>query len=266
MWVIRPTVTRGMTAGASNLRGFKRLFQPDQLAMGLLGISDYGNDEHIDDVSLTYCSVPSGGLVVGNVYVANTNKPVAGATVSNLAGYSTTTTSTQDPAVDDGFYTLYSPSGSSSFTAAKNGYSSNTVAVNVVKNSTTLQNIYIQAPLITITPAILQSQQPLGSHVTIPFTLTNTGSLPADFELKEMNNGSFTNMASPQKGQGKWLYQATTGIPMQSNQGKTTLAYPKAYRWTPDVVSPVQALIYADDRIHSSPDTYLDQALAGPRS
>ena len=97
--------------------------------------------------------------------------------------------------------------------------------------------------------------------MTIPFTLTNTGSLPADFELKEMNNGSFTNMASPQKGQGKWLYQATTGIPMQSNQGKTTLAYPKAYRWTPDVVSPVQALIYADDRIHSSPDTYLDQAL-----
>ena len=78
------------------------------LRLGFLGISGYGNDVHIDDISLgtPSCITPSGGLVVGNVYNANTNAPLIGATVSNDSGYATKTMNTTDPALDDRFYTL----------------------------------------------------------------------------------------------------------------------------------------------------------------
>jgi len=62
------------------------------LRLGFLGISEWGNDINIDDISLgASCEVQSGGLVVGNVYNANTNAPLVGATVSNDSSYTTTT-------------------------------------------------------------------------------------------------------------------------------------------------------------------------------
>jgi hypothetical protein len=50
---------------------------------------------------------------------------------------------------------------------------------------------------------------------------------------------------------------------MQTNRGTVELAYPSAYRWTPELVSPnaPSILIYADDFIHTAPNTFLDQAL-----
>jgi hypothetical protein len=79
--------------------------------LGLLGISSYGNDVHLDDLSvstaLPACTAPpTGGLAVGNAYDANTSATLVGATVDNGTS-NTTTRSTADPSVDEGLYVLF---------------------------------------------------------------------------------------------------------------------------------------------------------------
>ncbi|HET89731.1 MAG TPA: hypothetical protein ENN99_03185, partial [Chloroflexi bacterium] len=69
----------------------------------------------VDNVSLgnPVCVAPTdGGLIVGNVYDENTGDPLVGAEIVNDAGYATESQPTPaDDAVDDGFYTLFAPSG-----------------------------------------------------------------------------------------------------------------------------------------------------------
>ncbi len=113
---------------------------------------------------------------------------------------------------------------------------------------------------ITLNPSSLTVTRQLGTSLTVPLTISNTGSGQATFELRE-SNGGFTSASSSAKGHGVWQYHADIGIPMKSNQGGTASAYPSAYRWTPDTSSSVNVLVYADDWVHAAPNTYLDQAL-----
>ncbi len=68
------------------------------VSVGFLGISQFGNDVHVDDITVnaTECLPQAGGLVVGNVYDANTDAPLVGAAVSNDSGRSTTTVANPD--------------------------------------------------------------------------------------------------------------------------------------------------------------------------
>ncbi len=74
----------------------------------------------VDNISVGPCLPPaSGGLVVGNVYDNNTQMGLNEAAVYNNDGYSTTSVATPlDPAVADGFYTLFSPAASPTFAPA----------------------------------------------------------------------------------------------------------------------------------------------------
>ncbi|MCX7854739.1 MAG: carboxypeptidase-like regulatory domain-containing protein, partial [Anaerolineae bacterium] len=158
--------------------------QPD-LRVGFLGISGYGNDIHIDDVVLSECIPRPGGLVVGNVYDGNTGAPLAGALVSSDGGYTTTTAVTEDPAVPDSFYTLFSPSGPRVFTATLSGYGAAVSTTNVVQSSTVRLDFYLTAPRLTYAPASLSVVLTRGLTATLPLTLSNSGGLTLTFALEE---------------------------------------------------------------------------------
>jgi hypothetical protein len=164
------------------------------LLLGFLAVSDYGNDIHLDDVTLggtPGCVVSAGGLVVGNVYEENLMTPLNGAIVENEAGYATTTVvTTADPNVDDGFYTIFSPSGSQVFTATMAGnYGSAVETVSVVANDTVGQDFYVPAGWIDNTPGSFDVTVDMGLSTTLPLTLSNMGGLPAGFEMVETNAG-----------------------------------------------------------------------------
>lgn len=98
--------------------------------LGFLGLSDYGYDIVVDDIVMsTYTCVPqAGGLVVGNVYDAAALTALSGATVTRSGGSTTTDT--------NGFYTLFSPSGSRPFTATLTGYTTGVTTTNIVASTT----------------------------------------------------------------------------------------------------------------------------------
>ena len=160
------------------------------IQVGLLGISAYGNDVHVDDVALGVqtCSPSAGGLVVGNVYDNNTAAPVVGATVKNDSGRSVTAQTTADPAVDDSFYTIFSPAGAHTFTATQvGGYVPDVNNITVVQSGTVSSNFYLGAGRLTVAPNGASATLTSGFNTVVPVTLTNSGSAPAAFELVEVN-------------------------------------------------------------------------------
>lgn len=105
--------------------------------LALLGVSDYGYNLYIDDLEMsTYtCTPQAGGLVVGNVYDATALTGLSGATVTAVSG-STTTDSR-------GFYTLFSPSGTHTFTATLSGYAPGITTTNVVSGIAQRVDFYL---------------------------------------------------------------------------------------------------------------------------
>ncbi len=157
-------------------------------------ISDSGiNFEglYVDDVTLSAgCQPAAGGLVVGNVYDANTLAPLAGAQVANARGDVATTWTTLDPAVPDSFYTLFAPMGAQVLTATLNvGYASVVTTTNVVQSNTVRQDFNLPAGRLTYTPAGLEAALQMGQSANLPLTLTNNGGLPVTFTLSEIDRG-----------------------------------------------------------------------------
>jgi hypothetical protein len=163
---------------------------------------------YIDDVEITYgCGVTPGGLVVGNVYDDNTMDALVDATVSNESGETTLTAAVpDDPAVDDGFYTLFSPSGSQTFTGTMMYYEPDTASVSVVLSDTVAQDFYLPAGMLSYERASYAVTLELGMSTTETFTLTNDGGVAAMFELIEVPDG-FTPTARAPKSPNKKLHK-----------------------------------------------------------
>ncbi len=128
-----------------------------------------------------------GGLVVGNVYDANTFSALNGADVSNTGGYSAPTLSTPaDPAVDDGFYTIFSPAGSQAHTASMAGYVPSTIDVTVVASDTVGQDFFLDTGWLSgVDPTGLDVNVAEGYTVTQILSLFNTGGGPTNFVITE---------------------------------------------------------------------------------
>ena len=145
------------------------------------------------------CTPTAGGLVVGNVYDDNTGDPLVGATVENEDGYTATTEETpNDPDVDDGFYTLFSPQGTKTFTATMTNYEPDVVTVTVVQSDTVGQDFFLPAGWLSGAPSTLQATVDLGVSTTLAFTLTNNGGEAADYDLIEWPGGFVPAMAVAQ--------------------------------------------------------------------
>ncbi len=146
---------------------------------------------YVDDVTITAGCVPSaGGLVVGNVYDDNTGTPVVGADVTNDSGGAMTAQATpDDSAVEDAFYTLFSPAGSHVFSATMNLYGPSVVDATVIQSDTVRQDIYLPAGHLIYAPPGLEITVDMGDSDQASFTLTNDGGWTATFELQETGTG-----------------------------------------------------------------------------
>ncbi len=156
-----------------------------------------GNDAdswYVDHVTLNTfaCEAPTnGGLVVGNVYDGNyPTVALNGATVVNAVGGETTAVATPlDPAVDDGFYTLFAPSGAQVFTATMKGYGPGVATVPVVSGDAVAQDFQLPAGLLDATPDGIAVTVELGYTAARTLTLANTGNLDVAFEIAEKETG-----------------------------------------------------------------------------
>jgi N-acetylneuraminic acid mutarotase len=154
-------------------------------------------------VGVRTCAVVPGGLVVGNVFDANTNEGLNGATVTSddePADKGTSVATPDDPNNPDGYYQLFSSlTGPHPFTASKSLYQSQTQTVNVAADDATRADFTLGAGILEVSPTSLTSTQVLGTTTTRTLSVSNTGTAPATFELGE-RQGSFqilTKKGSP---------------------------------------------------------------------
>ncbi|MBN2390363.1 MAG: carboxypeptidase regulatory-like domain-containing protein, partial [Anaerolineae bacterium] len=146
---------------------------------------------YIDLVNITGaegCQIPlDGGLIVGNVYDANyPAEALNGADIVNAAGYAAESLPTPlDDAVDDGFYTVFAPAGTQTFTATAMAYSASVVDVTVVDGDTVTQDFFLPTGLLSAAPDGLDVTVELGYADTRTLNLTNAGGAAATFAFEE---------------------------------------------------------------------------------
>ncbi len=137
------------------------------------------------------CVPKAGGLVVGITEDANTGAPLLNATVNIADGGSTRTVATpDDPAIADGFYTLFSPAGSKVITATQWAYTPVTATVTVALSDTVRQDFALDAGLLTYVPPLVNVTLPAGTTTSVPMTLTNSGVGSVNYELIELDKGA----------------------------------------------------------------------------
>jgi len=146
----------------------------------------------VDEVTLgeVDCQPLPGGLVLGNVYDANTLEPMNGADVWNDAGFTAISVGTpDDPDVADGFYTIFSPSGDHWFLATIEGYGGDEHLVAVPETDAVGQDFFLPAGWLTVTPPALSQELMLGETATQTLMLENLGSPPVYWEMLEVDRG-----------------------------------------------------------------------------
>jgi hypothetical protein len=201
------------------------------------------------------------GIVIGLGYCDEEPVPLEEATILIESSTGMTWTQMTD---DAGHYGLYLPEEGSPYTVSvmaeehETGYAEGVI---IVGQETTTLNFDLRwlEPCVSVDPTAFDVTVGLGYSITEALELINSGAADSDFELAERDGGFTPGVLVG--GVGEWLYQAEQGVPMLNNQGETVLAYPKAYRWTPNQPSQMNVLIYADDAYHWAPNTFLDQAL-----
>ena len=135
--------------------------------VAFLGISGYGNDMHIDDVTMyTGCTAAAGGLVAGTVYDLTTVMPLAGVRVKG--GLSSVFSNSV------GVYVLFSAAGMNDVTAiGPAGYDNVTEPVIVTNGEVTGQDFYL--PLSTSTSSTTTTVVPTTTTTVASTTTTTAG-------------------------------------------------------------------------------------------
>jgi hypothetical protein len=132
------------------------------------------------------CDPVPGGLIVGNVYDANTITPLNDISVLHHTTISTTTTATpNDPTLDDGFYSLFSPGGVYTLTAIAAHYGVVTHTGFITNRTAIQQNFYLPAGWLVPTPSSLTLWLGFGYSATLPLRLDNAGGISAAFAIVE---------------------------------------------------------------------------------
>jgi subtilisin family serine protease len=203
-------------------------------------------------------SPPPSGFVQGTVTDANDGLAVAGARVRALQGGTVVRQATTG---SDGQYRVMLPLGTYTIEASATSYATGTAQVVLDQVGQTItRNFALATARAQVSPTSLELTVPPGQTRTRKLTISNTGSLGLDWEIRE-SPGQPAASGSAQ-GSGQWLYRSTGGVTARVNRGGQATAFPSAYRWRP-ASAPAQpsVLVYADDPYHPAPGTYLDQAL-----
>ncbi len=222
---------------------------------------------YVDDVAIAVgepaqvpCVPLPGGLVVGNVYDANTVGDLTGALVANDSGRTAYAAPTpEDPQVGDAFYTLFSPPGDHTFTATmRGGYGPGIEVVTVVQSDTVGQDFFLQAGWLDTDPDNMAVTMDWGMSTTLPLTLSNLGGLPAFFDLMELDRG-FQPLLDG-LGTGAWL-QRGAAVSQRTNRGTDFVAQPGVYRYEAKYASQLDILVCSDSCALMPPNTCPETAL-----
>lgn len=146
----------------------------------------------VDDVFVgtRTCEPLPAGMVVGHVRDRNTGEPVNGATVTgeDEPQLSTRSVATPgDPALEDGFYWLVSArTGSTGFTATADSYAPDTRRGDLgAGHPVTRRDFDLPAGRLAVAPDTLSGSVAEGGTTEVTVVVTNTGSAPAQVELRE---------------------------------------------------------------------------------
>ncbi len=137
------------------------------------------------------CKPAPGGLVVGHVYDDNTGEPLNGAMITDsTTGSVTHTVPTPDyPNVDDAFFLMFVPEGSTTLTVFHaGGYAEEEVVLNMSNGATIEQSFWLPAGHLHADPASVDVTVLLGTETTVPLTLQNSGNLAAEFQIVELED------------------------------------------------------------------------------
>jgi hypothetical protein len=237
-------------------------YEKEVIRLGLLGISEYGNDVHVDDILIgsVYCLPKPGGLIVGNVNDANTSSGLNGATVSNQGGYSTATVATPaDAQVGDGFYTLFSPSGTQVVTATKSQYGPSVASVTVPLSGTVRQDFVLNTGRLVYAPPVIDVTFGSGMSATLPITVSNIGVTAASFQIAEIDGGGTPFGPAGGKVRTGRLSPVPPAGALLHNGGKVDTAVRRPYTFIGNAPRATNILVYADDDQHTP--TAVERAL-----
>ena len=147
----------------------------------------------VDDVVLgqASCQAGAGGLLVGNVFDANTGVGLNGASVENpsLPGSPSTTTfaTPEDAAQPDGLYILFSGSGPQQLRASLDPYAPQTLSTTVIPNGARRLDFHLTAGRLDAAPRPLSARVDPGGIVDMTLDLANSGTTLAAFQIDELN-------------------------------------------------------------------------------
>lgn len=148
---------------------------------------------YIDDVSVGVggCLPIQGGFVSGFVKDGNTLTGLVDSRISSDFGANTTSLATpNDEGISDGFYQLFTPTGTHVFTATFGLFYQPAVeSVAVVNGQNTRQDFLLQAPMLEYDPHLMDVTLELGQTLTRTLTLTNAGGAKLDYQLLELSGG-----------------------------------------------------------------------------
>ena len=147
---------------------------------------------YIDDVAIANaaCLPKPGGLVVGNVYDNNTGDLLTGAQVQNVGGEMATAVNTPDPAVEDAFYTIFAPAGSTTLTATFGSqYDAAVANLAIVDGTTQLYDFDLSAGWLAADPDSLTVSVELGGTGSATFDLDNLGNAAVNWEISARDEG-----------------------------------------------------------------------------
>jgi hypothetical protein len=198
--------------------------------------------------------LPPNGFAEGHVTDANDHLAIAGATVKAMQGATVVRQTTTDA---NGFYRMQLFVGDYTIEASKTNYVTESSPVTIVEDQTVTRDFSLRTARAEVSPSSLEVIVPQGESRTRTLRLSNTGSADMTWEVRESGGGTAAGHLS-------WLNRAPdTGVQMAKNAIGSSLAFPSAAQWHPDKASTPDPsiLVYTDDAFHTSPNTYVDQAL-----
>lgn len=182
-------------------------------------VDDVAVDLYTDQPPSVSCDLQAGGLVLGYIQDANTGSPLNGALVSSPAGIGLSIPTPEDPAIEDGFYTVFAPEGQQPVAASYANYATATADPIVPLNGIVRQDLALAAPLLTSDPSTVTATVELGSQTAVPVDLMNLGGADTEFTIGE-KSGEFVpagvpavwigSPAAPESLENSYLEQAGT--------------------------------------------------------
>jgi subtilisin family serine protease len=130
-----------------------------------------------------FTEVPS-GMVTGTVTDANDGEPIAGAVVEALGSGRSTETAA------DGTYQLRLLPGTYDLEIRSDGYTTHSEEITLADDDVLVVDAALEAPIAEVAPTELDATVGLGESTDMTVTVSNTGTGPLDWQVKERPTGS----------------------------------------------------------------------------